>query len=248
MRLPWIGKNEFNRPALAGCRAFLLLFLEAPDFLETVLPETWRRWAPVIIAFPCSNQHEDDYLDLVRLTYSKACSEVVTTLLLLIDKENEQYDDIFITRRFQKCWDKYLKSVLLDKAKDESLKPKCMGKLLEELLEHQLDEAREYLQTLVFLPLSLDKDELERVIIAAKVLFDHATPSSWSVVWSVIQQDSDFGRELIEIAANRSYPSGTGASTFGRNIILVLQKPYYMVHLKKSIRQKWMLPVALAQN
>jgi len=33
-----------------------------------------------------------------------------------------------------------------------------------------------------------------------------------------------------------------GASTFGRNIILVLQKPYYMVHLKKSIRQKWMLP------
>jgi len=33
-----------------------------------------------------------------------------------------------------------------------------------------------------------------------------------------------------------------GASTFGRNIILVLQKSYYMVHLKKSIRQKWMLP------
>jgi predicted NACHT family NTPase len=205
----WIGKKKFNRPALAGCRAFLLLLLEAPEFLETVLPETWRRWAPVIIAFPCRNQHEDNYLDLVRLTYSKACSEVVETLLLLIDKDNEQHDYIFITSRFKKCWDKYLKSVLLEKAKDESLKPKCMGQLLEELLEHKLDEAREYLQTLVFLPLPLEEDERERVIIASKVLFDHATPSSWSVVWSVIQQEPDFGRELIEAVANRSYPSGT---------------------------------------
>ncbi|WP_413174342.1 retron system putative HNH endonuclease [Anabaena azotica] len=37
----------------------------------------------------------------------------------------------------------------------------------------------------------------------------------------------------------------TGASTFGRNIILAVQKPYYMVHLKKAIRQKWMLPYQL---
>ncbi len=207
----WIGKNEFNRLALAGCRAFLLLLQEAPDFLETVLPEIWKRWAPVIIAFPCSNQHEDNYLDLVRLTYSKACSEVVKTLRLLIDKDNEQYDYILITRRFEKCWDKHLKSVLLEKAKDESLKPKCMGQLLEELLEHKLDEAREYLQTLVILPLPLDEDKRERVIIASKVLFDHATSSSWSVVWSLIQQDSDFGRELIEAVPNRSTPSGTGS-------------------------------------
>ncbi len=205
----WIGKNKFDCPALAGCRAFLLLFLEVPEFLETVLPETWRRWAPVIIAFPCSNQHEDNYLDLVKLTYSKACSEVVETLLLLIDKDNEQHDYISIISKFNKCWDKYLKSVLLEKAKDESLKPKCMGQLLEELLEHKLDEAREYLQTLVFFPLPLDEDKRERVIIAWKVLFDHSTPSSWSVVWSVIQQDPDFGRDLIEAVANRSYPSGT---------------------------------------
>ncbi|GAC1502687.1 MAG: hypothetical protein NVS2B14_15320 [Chamaesiphon sp.] len=28
-------------------------------------------------------------------------------------------------------------------------------------------------------------------------------------MWSVLQQDPDFGRELIEAVANRSYPSGT---------------------------------------
>jgi hypothetical protein len=37
-----------------------------------------------------------------------------------------------------------------------------------------------------------------------------------------------------------------GASTFGRNIILLLQKTYYTVDLKKSIRRKWMLPVKMS--
>jgi hypothetical protein len=227
----WIGKNTFDRPALAGCRAFLLLFLEDPEFLETVLPETWRKWASVIIAFPCSNQHEDNYLDLVRLTYSKACNEVVETLLLLIDKDNEQHDDIFITSRFKKCWDKYLKSVLLQKAKDESLKPKCMGQLLEELVEHKLDEAREYLQSLVSFPLPLEEDKRERVIIASTVLFNYATPSSWSVVWAAIQQDPDFGRELIESVANRFYPSGIRSELNEKQLAdlyswLVRQYPY----------------------
>ena len=36
-----------------------------------------------------------------------------------------------------------------------------------------------------------------------------------------------------------------GASTFGRNIIITLWKPYYVGCLKKSICQKRMLPVWL---
>jgi predicted NACHT family NTPase len=93
----WIGKNKFDRPALAGCRAFLLLLQEAPEFLKTIPSELWRRWAPVIVAFPCDNEHEDIYLDLIKLTYSKAQSEAVETLLFLIDKDNEQHNNIFIT-------------------------------------------------------------------------------------------------------------------------------------------------------
>jgi hypothetical protein len=204
----WIGKNKFNCPALAGCRAFLLLLQEAPEFLETLPSELWQRWAPVIVAFPCGNQHEDIYLNLIKLTYSKAQSEAVETLLLLIDKDNQQHEYISVIGRFEKCWDQHIKSILLEKAKEKSLKPKCMEQLLEELLNHKSHEAREYLQSLVSFPLPLREDKRERVVIAAKVLFNYATPSSWSFVWAVIQQDPNFGRELIEAVANRSYPSG----------------------------------------
>ncbi|WP_287254362.1 hypothetical protein, partial [Moorena sp. SIO4E2] len=48
----WIGKNKVNWPALAGCRAFLLLLNKAPKILDKIPSETWRIWAPVIIAFP----------------------------------------------------------------------------------------------------------------------------------------------------------------------------------------------------
>lgn len=48
----WIGTNTYNRPALGGCRALWLLLKEAPDFLDSLSPETWREWAPIIVASP----------------------------------------------------------------------------------------------------------------------------------------------------------------------------------------------------
>jgi hypothetical protein len=113
----WIGKNKFDRPALAGCRAFLLLLQEAPEFLKTIPSELWRRWAPVIVAFPCDNEHEDIYLDLIKLTYSKAQSEAVETLLFLIDKDNQEHEYISVIGRFEKCWDQPFKSILLRRLK-----------------------------------------------------------------------------------------------------------------------------------
>jgi hypothetical protein len=94
-----------------------------------------------------------------------------------------------------------------------------------------LEEAREYLQSLVSFPLPLEEDKRERVIIASTVLFNYATPSSWSVVWAAIQQDPDFGRELIESVANRFYPSGIRSELNEKQLAdlyswLVRQYPY----------------------
>ncbi|WP_158069411.1 hypothetical protein [Moorena bouillonii] len=205
----WIGKNKVNRPALAGCRAFLLLLNKAPQILETIPSETWRIWAPVIIAFPLGSENYNSCLELVKIVYSKAPDQVIETLDILIDKENEQSDYIFIIRLFEKCWDDYLSDFILKKAKNQSIKPQCMGHLLEELLKHGSDEAREkareYLQTLSSLPLPLNKDERDRVIIALTLLFDYHTADSWSSIWSILEQEPNLGRELIESVAKRNF-------------------------------------------
>jgi hypothetical protein len=199
----WIGTNTFNLPALAGCKALQLLLQEFPDFLNCISTEIWQIWTPIIIGFPCSNQHKDYYLELVRLAYLNAPNEVINTLILLIDKENKEHNYIFILNRFERCWDERLISALLEKAKDKTLRPKCTGQLLEELLKHESIESREFAKSLIVFPLPLVEDERERTIFACKVLVENADPYSWSLVWSVVQQDTEFGREVFEAVANR---------------------------------------------
>jgi hypothetical protein len=199
----WIGTNTFNRSALAGCRAFLLLLQESPDFLKNLPSEIWQRWAPVIVAAPSSNQHEDSYLELVKYAYLNASEEFIKTLITLINKENQERDDLSVINHLDKCWDEQLKLTLLEKAKDPSLKPKCIGQLLEELLKQELTEAGDFAKSLITSPLPSTENEREKALIAARVLVENSEPSSWSFIWALIQQDSSFGREVFELVAYR---------------------------------------------
>lgn len=226
----WIGTNTFDRPALAGCRALHLILTKSSDFLRNLPPEIWQRWAPVVIAFPNSNQHEDFYLELVKYAYLNASKEFIKTLITLINKENREHDYLFVINRLDKCWDEQLNLTLLEKAQDPLLKPKCIGQLLEELLKQGLSEAGGFARSLITFPLPLDENEREKVLIAARVLVENSEPSSWSFIWTLIERDSSFGREVLELVAYR-YSHGiqlnlTEAQLADLYIWLVHEYPY----------------------
>jgi predicted NACHT family NTPase len=199
----WIGTNTDNRAALAGCRALHLLLKESSDFLNTLSPEICRKWTPVILADPCDNQYKNSFMEILKRSYLNAPQVFINTLITLIDKDNHEHEYLFGINRLDKCWDKRLKLALLEKAKDPSLKPQCVGQLLEELLKQELTEARDYAKSLIYFPLPLVENEREKALIASRVLVENSDPSSWSLLWSLIQQDSSFGREVLELAANR---------------------------------------------
>lgn len=199
----WIGTNTFDQPALAGCRAFLLLLQESPDFLGSLSPEIWEVWAPVIIAVPSSNQHKNSYLELVKYAYLNAPKEFIKTLGTLINKENQEHAYLFVIARLSKCWDEQLKLALLDKAKDPVLKPQCVEQLLEELLKQEFSEARKFAKDLISFPLPSAEDEREKALLVARILVENSNPSDWAFIWTFIQQDSSFGREVLELVAHR---------------------------------------------
>ena len=200
----WIGTNNYCRSALAGSKALLLLLSlvllskESPDFLNSLSAEIWRRWTPVIIGSPNNSNRKEPYFDLVKLAYEKAPSEAIATLTTLIDSENKDSNYIFATRQFKKCWDERLMSVVLERAKDSSIKPSCMGNLLEELLKRNYPPAKDYVKSLITYPLPSTEEARKRAIIAAQVLMKNATSDLWSVFWSILQQDNSFGREVLE--------------------------------------------------
>jgi predicted NACHT family NTPase len=199
----WIGRDIVDRPSLAGCRALQLLLQKNPDFIDKLSSEIWKKWAPIIIAAPSSNQLEESYQELVKLSYLNASEESIETLISLVDKENQKYDYLPVIDHLNKCWNEPLKLALLEKVKDPTLKPKCVGQLLEELLKRGLNEARDFAKSLIYSPLPLAEDGREKTLIAARVLIVNSDPSSWSFIWQLIQQDSLFGREVLELAVSR---------------------------------------------
>ena len=195
----WLGTNTIHHHAFAGYRALRLLLQEAPDFIITLTTNVWKRWAPIILAYPTSGGIGDEtpHHELVKLAYEHAPDDIIRALLVMIDKRNEEHDHIFITSKVEYCWDDRLADALLSKAKDEKLKPVCMGSLLVDLLDHNVDEAKVFAKSLVPLPLPSSEDARNRAIAAARALMFHAKDAGWSVVGPAIREDTEFGREVI---------------------------------------------------
>jgi len=200
----WLGTDTFHRPAFAGYRALRLLLREAPGFVSTIPDDVWKRWAPIILAYPTPSGigDEEPHRELVKLAYQHSPDEIIQTLMMMIHKENEEHDHIFITRKVEYCWDDRLADPLLSKAKDEKLKPECMGCLLGDLLDHQIDEAKAFAESLLPLPPPSSGEGRSRAIVAAHVLMTHAEDAGWSVVWPTIQEDAEFGHEVISAVSH----------------------------------------------
>jgi predicted NACHT family NTPase len=142
----WIGTNQVNLLAIAGCKALYLLLNIEPDFVEQLEPSIWQKWASIIIATPnYDGNKEDQYLKLIYSAYSNAKTESIDTLVKLIDRENRESEYIFIIDKFKNCWDEELKSVILKIIKDSQLKPKSLEILCQELIKHSCSEVIEFI-------------------------------------------------------------------------------------------------------
>ena len=196
----WLGTDILHRPAAAGYRALRLLYQVAPDVFSGLPERVWKKWEPIILAYPTSSEPEDEktHKTFVRIAYQHAPDEIIETLIVLIDKEDREHEYISITHKVEDCWDDRLSDALLVKLKDKELKPGSMSCLLRELLEHKVYEAKAFAETLIPIPPPSSVDERSRAIAAACELLAYADDVAWSVVWPAIQQDEEFGREVIK--------------------------------------------------
>lgn len=195
----WIGTNTYNLPSLAGCRVLYLLLKENVISLNQISNSVWKKWTPVILAFPNgTNTREDFSFELVKSAYLSAPEEFVDTLLKLIDAENKQNSYIFIIDKLEKCWDERLKSLLLEKIKALDLQPKCISQLLEELLKQDHEQSRDFAKSLLS---PTNDNERHRAIFVAQVLLKQARESDWDQIWDTITKDLSVVQGALEDAS-----------------------------------------------
>ena len=196
----WLGKNICHRPAMAGYKTLIMLEKLEPEFLNNLSTNIWKNWASIIIGYPENSGiagEDKTFLRIIKQAYQNAPQEIIETLLVLIDKENEKFDSLFILHKIEDCLDKRLQDALLDKAKGLSLKPGCFQDLLSYLLMAKSQEAKSYAESLLALPLSKDSDSRKRSKAAALALITQAEDAGWDVVWAVIRDETDFGIDVL---------------------------------------------------
>lgn len=198
----WLGTNKYRLTAYGGYLALKLLLRENFDFISTVTSDVWEKWAPVIVDYRLSSSSQDieAHEQLIQFSYRYAPTKVIETLMCLLEQQNREHGSIFIPSALESesCWDSSLENALLAKAQSGTLKPQCVGQLLEILLHRGVKEARTFAESLVPLPPPSDGEERLLAIFAARALMFHGGDAGWSAVWPAIQQDPEFGRTLAD--------------------------------------------------
>jgi predicted NACHT family NTPase len=196
----WLGTNSFRYSALAGYKALRLILLKEPEFISTISADMWKKWTSIILDYPNAGEDKNKEIrqKLVKLAYLNAPDEFIRTLMILINEENKQLGSIHITDQVRHCWDERLATVILDKVKAEPLTAKSLGCLLKELLIYQVNQAKTFAESLISIPPPNSGEERAKAIVAAQMLILYAEDAGWLVVWRAIQEDPEFGREVME--------------------------------------------------
>ena len=195
----WLGTNISYSPALPGYRAFRLLLQEEEDFVARLDQSVWKKWAAIMIGYPLLDaaRTEEPHNTLLRLAYAAAPEEIIESLMTLIDQENRELQSVGIIERMQHCWDERLANALLSKVKDTQLKPGSMRKLLDKLISHGAQEARNFAEGLIQSRHSHDPEQQAKAVQATVSLFLHSEDAGWSTIWPLIEKEPSFGEKIF---------------------------------------------------
>ena len=207
----WLGTGKQDRRAMAGYRALRLMAAQDPAFLSGVGPEVWKKWVPTIFVFRQSGDAAAVQRTLVNQGYSHAAEEIRRALKVLIASEPQPHQTVFVTRIILDCWDTKLERLLLDEVQAGHLNPSCTAALIEILVEKGSEETKEYVKALLSKP-SEDPEDRQRLLLAASKLAPCANEDDWSVLWTVICSDPEFGRDLVSLLSSEA---DFGESKFG---------------------------------
>jgi hypothetical protein len=192
----WLGTNNLCYEAYSGYQALRLLYEEDQAFFLTLDGVVWKKWAPIIATYEIFDDVGDEERAirkrLVEAAYFHAPDEVIETVLVGMDRDYAHLPNVI-----KGCWDERLGRALLDKAKELRAKRRNITNLLDDLLAHGDQEARNFVESLLKSPLPSDPLEKQQLVDAADLLMKHSRDAAWSVIWPLIQDDVEFGRWLM---------------------------------------------------
>ena len=202
----WIEDDaKYHRPVLAGYKALWLLMVEQPEAIPELPRDVWTKWGEVIVGYDeyagrRRGLDDDNWREiqklLVGITYQQAPEIVVNSLNRIIDKTSQGDHATYLLWEFEHCWDEHFAQAMAQKLKSDDLNFDCYHELLQELLQHNSQEAITI--ALDAVTQSLDSEETrKKTEISAHLLLIHAPNNSWDAVWQVFHSENELARNVI---------------------------------------------------
>ncbi len=188
----WLTKDVMFHPAWAGYRALVLLLRERPAALTGLASAIWREWAPIIIAWTvaANGAKPDDKTMLIGLAVEHARSEMVTTLLALVDRAIAEQKHVFATTEL---------AALMSEDLARELIPRLENATAMETRDSLLDVLIASNQIALIEPVLVrwigDEERTndpDRAADAAMTLLQHAPTSAWPRLRALLDTDPEF--------------------------------------------------------
>ena len=212
----WLGTNNFSNPPFAGYQALYLLSKQEPVSIAAISSEVWIKWIPVVLHFinsPFGNKEEKDenYQRIVRAAYQNAPDEFIETLIFLMNSNNYRPRTFYphdVYRLVSNLLDEPLPEIIINKVGIDNLQAGMLEILLADFFTNQINKAKSLAVSLVSPSVLGDEEARARAAVAARMLVLYPDDSSWLAVWSAVQQDREFGREVLESVALQAAHQG----------------------------------------
>lgn len=205
----WMRTNKFSHPAFAGYQALHLISKQEPEFISTISSDLWAKWIPVILKsislFDGNGVRKNEFCQqIVRIAYQSAQNEFIETLTRLMIQNNYHPRTCYpndVYRLTSDLLGQCLASLVLSRVQDEDLNAGMLEILLKDIFNHDIAQATALALPFVSPPIPESGEARAKAIVVARLLANYPNDSSWSVLWSAIQQDHEFGREVLEAIA-----------------------------------------------
>ena len=206
----WLGKNLISHPALAGYTSIRSIAAIDLDFISQIPADIWGKWMSIIIYYPNVDDDKNKQVryEIIKQAYRNASDDFIEILVILIDKENNLDRQLSIHHQAIDCWDNKLEKAFLEKLSDDTLTASSLGSILQILLQNKVELARLFVESLICGESSKFGEIRDKAVVATQKLLLYSENPSWVVVWTRIQQEPEFGREVLEAVSYDASYSG----------------------------------------
>jgi hypothetical protein len=204
LQIDWMEmRSSITTAEICSVIAFLLLLAKSKDSLLSFSKEKWEKWHYLILDSSFWTGSEA-LKQLQKIAYEGAPKHFGNVLLKLLERDIKNGRNRTVVENLKSCLDEQLIEVITPKIDANLVKPDAWGGLFEAFLKFNSKKANIEAKKLLSPPIPKDGEGRKRAIITAEKLLTNSEDAGWLVIWPLIQEDTSFGKEVIEAAADHS--------------------------------------------